>query len=184
MSDILVIAMSIHELPKDLPIPIDDGLTAHLEGMVFPETEILKTLPDKFVVFVFPKIASDLEAKLDLEEWSAIAGARGCTPQSCAFRDTFELFQDLGWKVYGMSIQRPDVLKDFSKKNHIPFPILSDSENILSSQLNLPTFKYKDLTLLKRVTFSVESGIIKKVFYPVFPPNENASKVLAYLRKL
>ncbi|MGE0634435.1 MAG: peroxiredoxin, partial [Pseudobdellovibrionaceae bacterium] len=115
-------------------------------------------------------------------DWDLIPGARGCTPQSCGFRDLYREFQSLGFQVFGLSSQDTDYQKEFVNRNHIPFEILSDAEFALTDSLRLPTFVYNGMRLIKRMAWVIEDGKITKVFYPVFPPTENAATVLAWLR--
>ena len=115
--------------------------------------------------------------------WNEIPGARGCTPQSCSFRDQHSEFFSLGAKVYGASSQSSEEQKEAMQRLHLPFDLLSDSNYELANALKLPTFEYNSLRLIKRLTLIIENGTICKVFYPVFPPNENAANVITWLRK-
>jgi peroxiredoxin len=115
--------------------------------------------------------------------WNEIPGARGCTPQSCSFGDQHSEFLSLGAKVYGASSQSLEAQKEAVQRLHLPFELLSDSNFELANALRLPTFEYNSLRLIKRLTLIVENGAICKVFYPVFPPNENAANVIAWLRE-
>jgi len=115
--------------------------------------------------------------------WNEIPGARGCTPQSCAFRDLHADLLGLGVKVYGVSSQSSEDQKEAIQRLRLPFELLSDSSFELASALMLPTFEYDSLRLIKRLTLIIEDGSIRKVFYPVFPPNENAANVVAWLQK-
>lgn len=113
--------------------------------------------------------------------WNEIPGARGCTPQSCAYRDAQAEFAALGASVVGIGAQSPDEQREFAAREQIPFPLLSDSELRLATALRLPTFEVDGMTLYKRLTFVAEAGRIVKTFYPVFPPDRNAAEVLAWL---
>jgi peroxiredoxin len=118
-----------------------------------------------------------------LPGWDAIPGARGCTPQSCAFRDHATELAGLGAQVAGLSAQSLADQVEFAERNRIPFPVVSDAALELRDALGLPTFEIEGLTLYKRVTFVAERGSIVKVFYPVFPPDHNAEEVVAWLSK-
>ena len=180
------------ELPDNLPQPTDDGKTNHLTGMAVPNISLQATtghivyLFQEFqkptVLFIYPRAGSPLEPNTNPELWDAIPGARGCTPQSCGFRDLEKEFTALGVQIYGLSVQSPAVQKEFVERNHIAFPILSDQRYKLTEKLNLPTFLFEKEQLIKRLCFYIENGIIKKVFYPVFPANKNADEVLAWLK--
>lgn len=183
---------SLTDLPKDLPRPIDDGKTAHLIGQAIPNLTLASTHNEQValfeafqnptVLFIYPRAGSPLEPNKNPELWDTIPGARGCTPQSCSFRDLIDDFRRLGIQVYGLSIQAPAVQKEFVDRNHISFPILSDSQYLLTDNLNLPTFDFEEERLIKRMAFFIRNGIIQKVFYPIFPPDKNAEEVLAWLR--
>lgn len=184
---------NLNDLPKDLPRPVDDGKANHLPGMQFPQIKLHSTedkhvdLRNEFqeptVLFVYPRAGSPLEPDTNPDLWDSIPGARGCTPQSCGYRDLAQEFKILGFKIYGLSIQSPTVQKEFVQRNHIPFPILSDSQYLLTDQLNLPTFVFEGERLIKRMAFVVKKGTIEKVFYPVFPPDKNAEEVLTWLKE-
>jgi peroxiredoxin len=134
------------------------------------------------VIYIFPMIGRpDGPPMLG---WSDISGARGCTPQSCAFRDKHADFQTIGTKVYGLSAQDYDDQIEAVTRLNLPFELLNDATLAFSKALKLPTFKYNSLCLIKRLTLIVENGKIIKVFYPVFPPNENAAHVFEWLKNL
>lgn len=183
---------NLTELPKDLPLPIDDGKTAHLAGVTIPAIELTSTqgrqvnlfeaFQNPTVLFIYPRAGSPLEPNKNPELWDTIPGARGCTPQSCSFRDLINDFKNLGVQVFGLSIQSPTVQKEFVDRNHISFPILSDQQHLLTDSLNLPTFDFENERLIKRMAFFIRSGRIQKVFYPVFPPDKNAEEVLNWLK--
>lgn len=183
---------NLTELPKDLPRPVDDGKTSHLSGMLIPTTKLTSTqsgvvdLSEAFqrptVLFIYPRAGSPLEPNKNPELWDTIPGARGCTPQSCSFRDTIGEFEDLGVQVFGLSSQSPAVQKEFIERNHISFPVLSDENHLLTDGLSLPTFDFEGERLIKRMAFFIQNGKIQKVFYPVFPPDKNADEVLAWIR--
>lgn len=141
------------------------------------------------VVFAYPR--TGVPDKSPGPEWDAIPGARGCTPQACAFRDLHAEFKALGVQVFGLSTQRVDFQAEFVQRNHVTFPILSDSELRLTRAIQLPTFEFAidaiggggPTTLLRRMAWYVEAGAIRKVWYPVFPPDANAAEVLAWVSK-
>ncbi len=178
-------------LPDNLPIPVDDGACDHLEGMKFPELKILSTgdrainlgvEKGKSVIYFYPMMGNPNSAPMI--GWNDIPGARGCTPQSCEFRNHFSKLRLLGvTNVFGASSQDIDEQKETCARLQLPFELLNDSEFELATALNLPTFSYKDKKLIKRLTVIVEDGTIIKVFYPVFPPNENAERVIEWLNK-
>jgi peroxiredoxin len=183
---------NLNDLPAHLPRPIDDGKTDHLLGKQIPQVQLYSTedkvvdLKKEFqnpsVLFIYPRAGSPLEPNTNPDLWDSIPGARGCTPQSCGFRDLAYDFKTLGFKIYGLSVQSPTVQLEFVQRNHIPFPVLSDSGYELTNQLDLPTFTFEGERLIKRMAFVISGGIIKKVFYPVFPPDKNADEVLSWLK--
>lgn len=180
------------ELPANLPVPEDDGGADHLVGMSLPELRLPSTLggtidlaaaaewPGVLVVYVYPRTGVPGEPLP--AGWDDIPGARGCTPQSCAYRDSLADFASLGATVVGLSAQTAAEQREFAEREHIPFPLLSDSDLRLGAALRLPTFEAAEMTLYKRLTFVAESGAIAKAFYPVFPPDRNAGEVIAWLR--
>jgi peroxiredoxin len=183
---------NIYDLPPDLPRPIDDGETDHLPGLKLPGVQLDSTLGkpisilEQFqkptVLFIYPRAGSPLEPNTNQELWDQTPGARGCTPQSCGFRDLYAEFQSLGIAVFGLSIQSPAVQAEFVERNHIPFTVLSDSKYELTERLRLPTFVFEGERLIKRMALFINDGKIQKVFYPVFPPDRNAEEVLNWLQ--
>lgn len=181
---------NLNVLPDNLPVPVDDGACKHLEGMRFPSIPLTATSGNKVdlgyehglvVVYFYPMIGRpDSPPMLG---WNEIPGARGCTPQSCAFRDFYTEFNKLGATVYGVSSQSHSEQVEAAQRLHLPFALLSDCSFELADKLRLPTFNYNASVLIKRLTLVIESGIIKKVFYPVFPPNENAANVIVWLKE-
>ena len=178
------------ELPKDLPIPLDDGAAAHLEGMslvriALPSTDgatvELDSLTGLSVIYIYPMTGRPGVPLPD--GWDGIPGARGCTPQSCNFRDHYTELTALGSAVFGLSVQDSEYQREARDRLHLPFQLLSDSSLQLKSALRLPTFRVNGLELYKRLTLIVERGKIEKVFYPVFPPDKNAEEVLAWLKQ-
>jgi peroxiredoxin len=169
-------------LPPDLPIPEDDGAADHLTGLELPDLTLDSSagpvnLRDFAVLYVYPR--SGRPGVPLLPGWDETPGARGCTPQSCAFRD---LYPDLGVPVAGLSAQPLDDQVEFAERNRMPFPVIADPERRLGAALGLPTFEIAGLTLYKRITLVSEDARIVKVFYPVFPPDENAGDVLRWLQ--
>ena len=172
----------VYTLPSNLPVPEDDGAADHLVGLELPSLVLESSLGpvdvrDFDVIYVYPR--SGRPGVPLLPGWDETPGARGCTPQSCAFRD---LYPDLGVPVAGLSTQTLDDQLEFAERNRMPFPVIADPERRLGAVLDLPTFEIEGLTLYKRLTLVAEDGRIAKVFYPVFPPDGNAAEVLAWLR--
>lgn len=176
-------------LPPDLPVPEDDGAADHLEGAELPRFLLPSTQggeldpstlgDERLVAYMYPRTGVSGEPSPD--GWDDIPGARGCTPQSCAFRDTLAEFTAKKIAVVGISSQSAEEQREFAEREHIPFPLLSDTELMLATTLSLPTFEAAGMTLYKRLTFVAEAGRIVKVFYPVFPPDRSAMEVLAWL---
>lgn len=180
----------IHTLPTDLPVPLDDGACAHLTGQPWPalalpgtdgRTHDVAALPGWTVVYVYPRTAHPDQAMP--EGWDLIPGARGCTPQSCAFRDHHAELREAGAEVFGLSVQDTAYQQEAAERLHLPFPLLSDAAGDLTRTLRLPTFVAGEEVLLRRVTLIVRDGVIEKVFYPVFPPDRNAGDVLTWLAR-
>jgi peroxiredoxin len=179
------------KLPANLPVPEDDGAADHLAGSGVPELRLQSTsgeqvnlaevARDHLVAYVYPRTGRPGEAPPP--GWDEVPGARGCTPQSCAYRDSLAEFSDLGATVLGISAQTQEEQREFAEREHIPFPLLSDAELELATALRLPTFEIAGMTLYKRLTFVAIKGTVAKVFYPVFPPNRDAAEVLAWLRR-
>jgi peroxiredoxin len=176
-------------LPADLPVPVDDGAADHLPGSAVPdvalpsaqggEMSLADAAQGLVVVYVYPRTGTPgVPAP---EGWDDIPGARGCTPQSCAFRDAQQELARHGASLIGISTQTPEEQAEFAQREHIPYPLLSDHELVLAERMRLPTFQAGGLQLYKRLTFVAEAGRIVKLFYPVFPPDRNADEVLAWL---
>jgi peroxiredoxin len=178
-------------LPNDLPVPGDDGAGAHLAGMKLPDLALPATdgspvnlagLSGRTVLYIYPRTGRPGQEMP--EGWDAIPGARGCTPQSCSFRDHFAELKDLGAaRVFGLSTQDTDYQREAVERLHLPFPLLSDAELRLAGALGLPTFEAGGMTLLKRMVLVIDEGAISKVFYPVFPPDRSAEEVTRWLRE-
>jgi peroxiredoxin len=173
-----------------LPAPEDDGAARHLPGLRIPSIPLpategstvdLSALPGLTVLYAYPRTGRPVEPNPD--GWDAIPGARGCTPQTCAFRDHFAELQSLGVAhLYGLSTQNTAYQRELAERLHLPFPILSDEHLVLTKALSLPTFSTNGMTLLKRLALILRDGVIEHVFYPVFPPDQNAADVVTWLR--
>src|SRR5215475_7216240 len=183
-------ARDLLQLPPDLPVPVDDGATRHLVGMKMPDLALAATdgatvnlsrLPGRTVVYAYPRTGEPGKPMID--GWDAIPGARGCTPQSCGFRDHHAELKSLGVaQLFGLSTQDTDYQHEAVTRLHLPFAILSDADLELTRALKLPTFTIAGMTLMKRLTLVIDDGVITKVFYPVFPPDQNAEEVIAWLK--
>ncbi len=179
---------NIYELPKELPVPQDDGACNHLVGLQIPLLLLASTagrevdlsrLAGKTVVYCYPRTGRpDREIP---KGWNEIPGARGCTPQSCAFRDNSQEFLSLGVNVFGLSTQDTDYQHEVARRLNLPFELLSDSTLAFAHALRLPTFEVEGMTLIKRLTLIIDTGRIIKVFYPVFPPDQDAVEVIQWL---
>ncbi|MGI8985989.1 MAG: peroxiredoxin [Nocardioidaceae bacterium] len=179
-------------LPADLPRPTDDGAAAHLVGMPVPSCPLPSTSTDvvdlfsssqqsRLVVFAYPRTGRPgVDPPFG---WDAIPGARGCTPEACAFRDVSEQFRALGVEVYGLSTQETVDQREAAALLRLPYPLLSDAGLELTTLLRLPTFTVAGMTLLRRLTMVVREGRIEHVLYPVFPPDQAATDVLAVLTR-
>jgi peroxiredoxin (alkyl hydroperoxide reductase subunit C) len=174
-----------------IPAPADDGAAAHLRGMAVPPISLLATddstvtlseLPGRSVVFGYPRTGEPGKIAL-VDDWDMIPGARGCTPQTCSFRDLFAELKAAGAAhVFGLSTQSNAYQAEMAARLHLPFAVLSDEKLALTHALDLPTMDVAGLTLIKRLTLVIDDGRITHVFYPVFPPDQNASDVLAWLK--
>lgn len=177
------------EVPSDLPRPEDDGAADNLTGMKFPEITLKSTSGESVntssltqgitVIYCYPKTGRPDEEMP--KGWDDIPGARGCTVQALDFSKKYNEFERRGVQVFGMSTQTTDYQKEMVNRLQVPFPILCDTNFTLTKLLKLPTFEVAGEVLLKRLTMIIKDGIIVKVFYPVFPPNEDAGEVLAWL---
>lgn len=177
-------------LPDDLPVPHDDGAADHLTGIGVPNvvlsgtegTADLGALPGTAVLYCYPSTAA-ADGTMPASGWHEIPGARGCTPQSCAFRDhVADLALAGADHVHGISVQSVGELAEAKERLHLPYPLLSDENLTFAAAVRLPTFEADRRTFLRRVTMIVRDGTIAKVFYPVFPPDRNAADVLEWLR--
>jgi peroxiredoxin len=177
-------------LPENLPVPQDDGATRHLEGHALPDLSLpatdgadvnLAVLNGRTVVYIYPRTGRPGQPLPT--GWDAIPGARGCTPQSCGFRDHFAELKALRVAhLFGLSTQDTDYQREAVTRLHLPFPLLSDAKLAFTRALRLPTFAVDGMTLLRRLALVADDGVIAKVFYPVFPPDASAAEVLAWLR--
>ncbi len=172
-------------LPEGLPVPEDDGAADHLVGLELPDLELDSSqgpvrLRDLDVIYVYPR--SGRPGRPPLPGWDETPGARGCTPQSCAFRDLHGELAALGARVAGLSAQELDDQAEFALRNRMPFPVVADPQRKLGAALDLPTFEIAGLTLYRRLTLVAENARVVKVFYPVFPPDANAGDVLRWLQ--
>lgn len=177
-------------LPADLPVPEDDGACDHLPGARVPALALpatdgseidLAALAGRTVVYCYPMTGRPGESLP--EGWDDIPGARGCTPQSCAFRDHHAELRGLGARVFGLSTQSTGYQREAAERLHLPFPLLSDAELEFVRALALPTFEAGGMTLIRRLTLVIRDGEIEQVFYPVFPPGEDAEQAAAWLRE-
>jgi peroxiredoxin len=178
-------------LPSDIPAPQDDGAARHLTGMTLPDLGLpatsgeavnLATLKGRTVVYIYPR--TGVPGIDPPDGWDMIPGARGCTPQSCSFRDHFADLKQLGVAhLFGLSTQDSAYQREAVARLHLPFAILSDEKRALTKALNLPTFTAAGMTLLKRMAWVIDSGVIAKVFYPVFPPDKSAEQVVAWIQE-
>jgi peroxiredoxin len=178
------------QLPEGLPVPVDDGACDHLPGMRVPPVELpatsggtvrLDALPGRTVVYCYPRTASPDDPPPP--GWDAIPGARGCTPETCAFRDNHGGFLDLGVRVLGVSTQTTEEQREMAGRLGVPFDVLSDADLRLARALDLPTFEVAGLTLIKRLTLVLDDGVVTHAFYPVFPPDRHAAEVLDWLSR-
>ena len=180
---------NLNQLPTDLPVPQDDGACNHLVGMPLPNVALLATdgsmvnlsqLAGRLVIYCYPMTG---QPNVPLPEgWDQIPGARGCTPQSCAFRDHYQELQALHANVFGLSVQSTEYQREMATRLHLPFQVLSDEQYQFQKALNLPTFVAAGMTLLKRVTFISHQGRIEAVHYPIFPSDSDPAWVLDCLK--
>ncbi|HEX2363644.1 MAG TPA: peroxiredoxin [Bradyrhizobium sp.] len=174
-----------------IPAPTDDGGAAHLEGMTMPPVALratddtmvkLSALKGRTVVFAYPRTGEPGKIAL-VDDWDMIPGARGCTPQTCSFRDLFAELRAAGAAhVFGLSTQSNAYQTEMASRLHLPFAVLSDEKLELTRALRLPTMEVAGLTLIKRLALVIDDARVRHVFYPVFPPDRNAGDVLEWLR--
>lgn len=184
-------SVNLTALPANLLIPQDDGACDHLFGLAFPNLSLSSTTGEEIspralslkkdvILFCYPMTGRPGVALPD--GWDNIPGARGCTPQNCAFKDNSQEFSALDAQLIGVSTQDTTYQKELVERIHLPYPILSDSEFKLIEALSLPTMVVANMTLIKRLTVIIRDGTIAKVFYPVFPSNKNPSEILRWLK--
>jgi len=180
---------NLTEIPADLPAPVDDGACDHLPGKSLPDISLTATNGQTInpahqqgwlVIYCYPMTGRP-DRQLPAG-WNEIPGARGCTPQACSFRDHYQELAALDANVYGISTQTTADQLEAKERLHLPFELLSDHQLEFARALALPLFEADNMTMIKRLTLITFSGIIKKVFYPVFPPDSNAGHVIAWLR--
>jgi len=177
-------------LPDDLPVPQDDGAARHLPGAKLPDIALgatagtqvnLARLKGRTVVYIYPRTGRPGQALPT--GWNGIPGARGCTPQSCSFRDHFAELKRLGVaQLFGLSTQDLDYQREAAERLALPFALLSDAALKPTRALSLPTFQVDGMTLIKRMAWVIDDGVITHVFYPVFPPDKSAEEVVAFLQ--
>lgn len=177
-------------LPDNIPAPVDDGAAGHLVGLAMPDIALpatdggsvnLSKQSGRTLVYIYPR--TGVPGVNNPEGWDQIPGARGCTPQSCSFRDHFAELKALGVRhLYGLSTQDTAYQREAANRLHLPFVILSDEKLTFAKAIKLPTFDVAGMTLLKRMALVIDAGVIVKVFYPVFPPDRNAADVIAWLK--
>jgi peroxiredoxin len=184
------------QLPQDLPAPVDDGAADHLPGMRVPSVVLPATSGDavdlanattsdvtkSIVVYAYPRTGVPGEPSL-VDDWDSIPGARGCTPESCGFRDHHAELAGLGADVVGLSTQDTDYQREVAERLHLPFPLLSDADHRLTDALRLPTMEVAGQRLLRRITLLVTDGVVEHVWYPVFTPDTHAEEVVGWLRE-
>jgi peroxiredoxin len=179
----------LEQLPGDLPVPTDDGACSHLLGQTIPDIALsatngelinLRDLKGRLVIYCYPMTGRP-DVKLP-DGWEQIPGARGCTPQSCSFRDHYIELQTLNTSVYGLSTQTTEYQREAKERLHLPYDLLSDKDLLFSGALKLPYHFVDNMTLIKRVTLIFEDGKIVKYFYPVFPPDKNIDQVIDWLK--
>jgi peroxiredoxin len=190
----LVLAMpqtNLNQLPANLPRPKDDGAARHLKGMALPDLELpstsnrrvnlSKVAAQRVVIYAYPMTGRP-DRQLP-QGWDDIPGARGCTPETCGFRDHHKDLAKLQTEVFGISTQDTPYQQEMVKRLEVPFEVLSDEHMEFARALKLPTFTVEGMTMLKRLTLVARNGRIEQVFYPVFPPDKHAEEVIAWLKK-
>lgn len=182
---------NLNQLPTDLPIPQDDGAADHLVGMRLPNILLdtttgkqmnLVEIPGRLVIYCYPMTGQPNVALPD--GWDQIPGARGCTPQSCSFRDHYQELRTLGAEVVGLSVQSTEYQQEMADRLHLPFPVVSDLEYQFQRALKLPTFTAAGMTLLKRITLITNNGVIEAVHYPIFPSDSDPAWVINHLKNI
>ena len=175
---------------SDIPAPSDDGAAQHLQGLTLPSVSLLATdgqhvdvagLKGRTCLYVYPMTGQPGTALP--EGWDMIPGARGCTPQSCSFRDHAQELGELGVQsLFGLSTQESSYQQEAANRLNLPFPLLSDASLALANAINLPVMEVDGMTLLKRLAMIIDDGVVTQVFYPIFPPDSNATEVINWLK--
>jgi len=184
--------MNYLELPEGLPIPVDDGAGNKLLGMTIPNLSLPCTAggdinfttitPARYIIYCYP-LTGNPTTSLPCN-WDNIPGARGCTPQALTFKFNYQSIRDAGFQLFGLSTQSSAYQKEFAERMQLPFGLLSDEMLAFATAMGLPVFEVEGITtkLIKRLTLIVVDNKIVKVFYPIFPPTENADAVLAWIQ--
>jgi peroxiredoxin len=180
---------AFYDLPPNLPVPKDDGAAKHLTGMPVPPVILASTANrqvnmsqlarHRAVIYCYPRTGAPGQPVP--KHWDEIPGARGCTPESCGFRDHYQRLSELHLQVFGLSTQTTEYQQEVVQRLHLPFEVLSDANFAFTNALRLPTFEFDGVRLLKRLTLILSDGKIEKVFYPVFPPDKHAQEVITWL---
>ena len=180
---------AFYTLPPNLPVPADDGAAKHLMGMRVPALTLTSTAgrrvnlaqlgAERTVIYCYPRTGAPGQPVP--KGWDEIPGARGCTPESCGFRDHYQQLRKLKAQVFGLSTQTTEYQQEMVARLHLPFEVLSDADFALTNALRLPTFEFDGVRLLKRLTLVLSDGKIEQVFYPVFPPDKHPEQVIAWL---
>jgi peroxiredoxin len=182
---------NLMQIPANLPVPLYDGACDHLPGMKVPGLSLLSTkgrmvnlaepARERIIVYAYPRTGTpDKEVP---SNWNDIPGARGCTPQTCSMRDHYKEVKALGAEIFGLSTQTTEYQKEMAERLHLPFEVLSDADLKFTRALNLPTFTFDNMTLIKRLTLVLKDGRIEKVFYPVFPPDKHGEQIVSWLKR-
>ena len=180
----------LYSLPEGLPVPVEDGACAHLLGARLAAVMLVSTrgrrvdvsaIVGRVVVYAYPRTGvPDHDPPAG---WDLIPGARGCTPQSCAYRDHHAELRALGAEVFGVATNPPEYQREVAERLHLPFELLSDERFELTDAMRFPTFEIGGMRLLRRFTLIARGGVIERVHYPVFPTDGDAGRVLEYLGK-
>ena len=180
----------LQSIPLDLPISVDDGASTHLEGKKLPNVELPSTsgmlvncsqIEGWLVIFCYPMTGRP--GRILPDGWIDTPGAAGCTPQNCSFRDHYDEFRNLGVMVLGLSTQTREDQAEAVIRLHLPYSLVSDIAFQFSDSLALPMLSIENLRLTKRITLIAKNGVIKKCFYPVFPPDKNVDEVIGWISK-
>jgi peroxiredoxin len=184
----------LYRLPEGLPVPTDDGACAHLRGLELPALSLPATTGEPvalrdvdaewLVLYFYPRTGlPDREPPGGLAAWDSIPGTRGCTPQACSYRDHHAELRAAGAEVFGISTQDTDYQREAAARLHLPFLLLSDASFELTAALRLPTLRIEGQTLIKRLTLITRRARIEECFYPVFPPDADARRVIDWLSR-